>query len=721
MQSSPYRDPPPYPGHSKQLLQPGLRQSFSGSETSTDVSLSSSENLSTCQRQEPQGEETHPQEMYYDLKPMPEGYSMLARLGMHLPVDVKNLNDQTVFATNNQHTMNNIYMTPSTQYYPTTIPLTVPSTWENNPIITGPTDSRIIPLNATVSMPSNIAYTNQCFSQQNMDPQVLQYLSNLPPPPEYKAKSDSESSVKKDLRRSYEMLDKVERTRSQPDLTRFGDSKFRQPSPQGSQFYAGEKSPENKGEVISIMQAKDGDKIERSADTTMLLARTTTMVEILTSENKTLREKNKTLQEELIRTRKRVAALQKCEQEITKVTDEYKTLEQKSRKLQQWEAAYRQKLEEENKKLMAENRNLKEQLQGVSNPLTQEMTENDMRTELRKKEAIVANLMSVNKELQGSKEQMHVDVVKSRQTVEQQRSEIDILDNALTNAQSNVVRLEEECKKKQLYMERLDQLQKAFGSLQLATEKREQMEQQLRNKLENELEQLRQQEQEKKESGSQTLKGNKDRPHLHESVDELKAQLQEKDRKLLELEAEAAKWEQRCLAETAKKQSEQNTNLGDKDNQIAVFEKSAVEMEKLLSESKSEKLRHMEEAFQAKKKATELEARVKELQTSLVEKEAMVKALQRSTLGRSNGVHTLHCTPLHSSLISTGSLTRQASTSQVDDPTFRDFGLIKHTKSGSTSDIGLTTSFAVDTSCQDKLNVSSDSDEKNEEFNLWQV
>lgn len=59
------------------------------------------------------------------------------------------------------------------------------------------------------------------------------------------------------------------------------------------------------------MQAKDGDKIERSADTTMLLARTTTMVEILTSENKTLREKNKTLQEELIRTRKRVAALQK--------------------------------------------------------------------------------------------------------------------------------------------------------------------------------------------------------------------------------------------------------------------------------------------------------------------------------------------------------------------------------------------------------------------------
>ena len=44
-------------------------------------------------------------------------------------------------------------------------------------------------------------------------------------------------------------------------------------------------------------------------------------------------------------------------------------------------------------------------------------------------------------------------------------------------------------------MDRLDQLQRAFGSLQLATEKREQMEQQLRNKLEKELEELRQQEQ----------------------------------------------------------------------------------------------------------------------------------------------------------------------------------------------------------------------------------
>lgn len=642
---------------------------------------------------------------------------MLARLGM--PIDLKNINDQTVFANPNPHTMNNMYMTPSSsQYYSTTVPLSVSSAWENNQIITGPTDSRIIPLNATVSMPSNIAYANQCYTQQNMDPQVLQYLSNLPPPPKYKAKSDGES-IKKDLRRSYEMLDKVERTRSQPDLTRFEDSQFRQPSPQGSEFYVGEKSPENKGEVISMMQTNDGDKIERTSDTTLLLARTTTMVEILTNENKTIREKNKILQEELIRTRKRVAALQKCEQEISKVTDEYQTLEQKSRKLQQWEAAYRQKLEEENKKLTAENRILKEQLQGLGTPLNQEISEHDMRTELRKKEAIVANLMSVNKELEGSREQMQVDVVKSRQTLEQQKSEIDILDNALTNAQSNVVRLEEECKKKQLYMDRLDQLQKAFGSLQLATEKREQMEQQLRVKLETELDELRQQELEKKESGSKTLKGNKDKPHLHENVEDLKMKLQEKERKLLELEAKAAKWEQRCLAETTKKQIEQST--GNEDTDIAIFQKSALEMEKLMAESKSEKLRHMEEAFQAKKKASELEARVKELQTSLVEKEAMVKALQRSTLGRSNGVHTLHCSPLHTSLISTGSLTRQASTSQVDDSTFRDFGIIRHKKSGSASDIGLNTSIAVEKPSPEKLNVSSDSDEKSEEFNLWQV
>lgn len=65
--------------------QPGFRQSFSGSETSTDVSLSSTENLATSQRQEPQGEETQsPFYSHLDFGGVDGGssYSILARLGM---------------------------------------------------------------------------------------------------------------------------------------------------------------------------------------------------------------------------------------------------------------------------------------------------------------------------------------------------------------------------------------------------------------------------------------------------------------------------------------------------------------------------------------------------------------------------------------------------------------------------------------------------------------
>ena len=40
------------------LFTTGYRQSYSGSEASTDISLSSTENLSTSARQDPQGEET---------------------------------------------------------------------------------------------------------------------------------------------------------------------------------------------------------------------------------------------------------------------------------------------------------------------------------------------------------------------------------------------------------------------------------------------------------------------------------------------------------------------------------------------------------------------------------------------------------------------------------------------------------------------------------------
>lgn len=49
-----------------------------------------------------------------------------------------------------------------------------------------------------------------------------------------------------------------------------------------------------------------------------------------------------------------------------------------------------------------------------------------------------------DKELLATKDRQEIELSAQRVTLEEQRTHIDILDTALTNAQTNVVRLEEE-------------------------------------------------------------------------------------------------------------------------------------------------------------------------------------------------------------------------------------------------------------------------------------
>lgn len=52
--------------------------------------------------------------------------------------------------------------------------------------------------------------------------------------------------------------------------------------------------------------------------------------------------------------------------------------------------------------------------------------------------------MFLDKELSAAKERQEIELAAQRATLQEQRTHIDILDTALTNAQGNVVRLEEE-------------------------------------------------------------------------------------------------------------------------------------------------------------------------------------------------------------------------------------------------------------------------------------
>lgn len=78
-----------------------------------------------------------------------------------------------------------------------------------------------------------------------------------------------------------------------------------------------------------------------------------------------------------------------------------------------------------------------------------------------------------------------------RGAIEDQRRRAELLEQALGNAQARAARAEEELRKKQAYVEKVERLQQALGQLQAACEKREQLELRLRTRLEQELKALR--------------------------------------------------------------------------------------------------------------------------------------------------------------------------------------------------------------------------------------
>lgn len=65
---------------------------------------------------------------------------------------------------------------------------------------------------------------------------------------------------------------------------------------------------------------------------------------------------------------------------------------------------------------------------------------------------------STDKDLGAAKERQEIELVAQRATLQEQRNHIGILDTALTNAQHNIRRLEEELRKRQMQIEKLSQL-----------------------------------------------------------------------------------------------------------------------------------------------------------------------------------------------------------------------------------------------------------------------
>ncbi|XP_073920234.1 angiomotin [Castor canadensis] len=343
------------------------------------------------------------------------------------------------------------------------------------------------------------------------------------------------------------------------------------------------------------------------ADPFAIVSRAQQMVEILSDENRNLRQ-------ELEGCYEKVARLQKVETEIQRVSEAYENLVKSSSKRETLEKAMRNKLEGEIRRMHDFNRDLRERLETANKQLAEKEYEGSEDT--RK---TISQLFAKNKESQREKEKLEAELATARSTNEDQRRHIEIRDQALSNAQAKVVKLEEELKKKQVYVDKVEKMQQALVQLQAACEKREQLEHRLRTRLERELESLR----------LQQRQGNSQPTNVSEyNAAALMELLREKEERILALEADMTKWEQKYLEENVMRHFALDaaaTVAAQRDTTVINHSPNTSYDTALEARIQKEE----EEILMANKRCLDMEGRIKTLHAQIIEKDAMIKVLQQ--------------------------------------------------------------------------------------------
>uniref|UniRef100_A0A8C0RNE3 Angiomotin like 1 n=1 Tax=Canis lupus familiaris TaxID=9615 RepID=A0A8C0RNE3_CANLF len=335
-------------------------------------------------------------------------------------------------------------------------------------------------------------------------------------------------------------------------------------------------------------------------DAFAIVERAQQMVEILTEENRVLHQ-------ELQGYYDNADKLHKFEKELQRISEAYESLVKSTTKRESLDKAMRNKLEGEIRRLHDFNRDLRDRLETANRQLSSREYDGH---EDRATEGLYA---SQNKEFLKEKEKLEMELAAVRTASEDHRRHIEILDQALSNAQARVIKLEEELREKQAYVEKVEKLQQALSQLQSACEKREQMERRLRTWLERELDALRTQQ---KHGNSQPAGVSEyNAPALLELV-------REKEERILALEADMTKWEQKYLEEST--------------------------------------IRH----FALNAAATAAAESIKNLHAKIIEKDAMIKVLQqrsRKDAGKSDSSSLRPARSVPSIAAATGTHSRQTS------------------------------------------------------------
>ncbi|KAK2895288.1 angiomotin-like protein 2b isoform X1 [Channa argus] len=250
-------------------------------------------------------------------------------------------------------------------------------------------------------------------------------------------------------------------------------------------------------------------------------------VELLLIENERLRQ-------ELEKHREKTCRIQKLEQEIQRISKDYETLMEGSSKRENLEQALRKRLVAEIRRLQDFNRDLRENLQNARTHVAKEVEAADHNQHL------MAKLLEQNEEQNFERERVERELQRLQAKGEEQSLRAKRLEETLEAARVRGRQLEEELRRKRAYVEKVERLQSALAQLQSTCEKRESLEMKLRTRLEQELRSLRAQQRQSQPPG--VTMGS-----LHE-------RLREREERILALEADMVRWEQKYLEESTMRQ-----------------------------------------------------------------------------------------------------------------------------------------------------------------------
>ncbi|KAM3850245.1 LOW QUALITY PROTEIN: angiomotin-like 2a [Diretmus argenteus] len=299
------------------------------------------------------------------------------------------------------------------------------------------------------------------------------------------------------------------------------------------------------------------------------------------------------------------------ESEIQRISEAYETL-MKGSATENLEKTMRNKLEGEIKRLHDFNRDLRERLETANRHRAAKEAECS-----EQKQHVFAKLLEQNEEQQRERERLERQMQHLRVSGEEWLRRREALEEALGSAQTRNQQLEEELQRKRAYVEKVERLQGALAQLQAACEKREALELRLRTRLEQELKSLRAQQ--SLNRASDPLASDPLASELSSST--LQQQLREREERILALEADITKWEQKYLEESTMRQFAMDaaaTAAAQRDTTIINHSPRHSPNNSFNEASPISGHRHQE-----------MENRIRALHAQLLEKDAVIKVLQQ--------------------------------------------------------------------------------------------